>query len=161
MSETEKSIRIIKKYPNRRVYDTHLSKYIKMDDIRDMVVNGTEFQVIDTKTEKDVTRSVLLQIILEQESENNPLFSSDNLKHFIRFYGNNHSDMFSSYLNQSLHFFSQQQEQLNQQFSDLLKQNPVDSFNQFSQKNIEMWQGLQKQFFDSFNPSKSKDKDNT
>jgi len=66
MSEAEKTIRIIKKYPNRRVYDTHLSKYIKVDDLRDMVINGIDFQVIETQTKEDVTRSVLLQIILKK-----------------------------------------------------------------------------------------------
>ena len=73
MTETEQTIRIIKKYPNRRVYDTHLSRYIKVDDLRDMIIDGIEFKVIDSKTKEDVTRSVLLQIILEQESENNLL----------------------------------------------------------------------------------------
>ena len=157
MNQTEETARVIKKYPNRRVYDTHLSKYIKIDDLRDMVIDGTEFQVIDTQTKEDVTRSVLLQIILEQESENNPLFTSENLRHFIRYYGNNHSDIFSTYLSQSLSFFSQQQEQMGQQFTELFKQNPVDNFNQFNQKGVEMWQDMQKQFFDSFNPSKKSD----
>jgi len=154
MNKTERTIRVIKKYPNRRVYDTHLSKYIKIDDLRDMVIEGIEFQVIETQTKEDVTRSILLQIILEQESDNNPLFTSENLKHFIRYYGNNHSDVFSTYLNQSLAFFSQQQERMGQQFNDLLKQNPIDSFTQFNQKGVEMWQDMQKQFFDSFQSTK-------
>ena len=156
MSESEQTIRIIKKYPNRRVYDTHLSKYIKIHDLRDMVIDGIEFKVIDTQSKEDVTRSILLQIILEQESDNNPLFTSENLQHFIRYYGNNHSAIFSTYLTQSLAFFSQQQEQMGSQFSELFKQNPIDSINQFNQKGVEMWQGLQKQFFDSFqSPSDS------
>ena len=162
MSESEQTIRIIKKYPNRRVYDTHLSKYIKINDLRDMVIEGIEFKVIDTQSKEDVTRSILLQIILEQESDNNPLFTSENLQHFIRYYGNNHSDIFSSYLTQSLAFFSQQQEQMGNQFTELFKQNPIDSFNQLNQKGVEMWQDLQKQFFDSFqSPSNSQNnKDN-
>jgi len=162
MSESEQTIRIIKKYPNRRVYDTHLSKYIKINDLRDMVIEGIEFKVIDTQSKEDVTRSILLQIILEQESDNNPLFTSENLQHFIRYYGNNHSDIFSTYLTQSLAFFSQQQEQMGNQFTELFKQNPIDSFNQLNQKGVEMWQDLQKQFFDSFqSPSNSQNnKDN-
>lgn len=155
MGEPDQNIRIIKKYPNRRLYDTHLSKYIKITDIRVMITNDVEFQVIDTDTKKDITRSVLLQIILEQESENSPLFSSENLKHFIRYYGHNKNDMFSTYMDQSLEFFRQQQEQ----FTDSLKQSPADSFNQFNQKNIEMWHGLQKQFFDSFTQPEPNDKD--
>ena len=161
MSETEQAIRMIKKQPDRRVYDTHISKYIKIDDLRDMIIDGIEFKVIDSKTKEDVTRSVLLQIILEQESENNPLFSSENLMHFIRYYDHNHSVMFSAYLTQSLQFFNQQQDQLNQQFSNLLTKNPVDNFNQFNQKNIDMWQGLQKQFFDPFTTADPSDKDDT
>jgi polyhydroxyalkanoate synthesis repressor PhaR len=159
MSATEQSIRIIKKYPNRRVYDTHLSKYIKVVDLRDMIINGIEFKVIDSKTKEDVTRSVLLQIILEQESDNNPLFSSENLLHFIRYYDHSNSAIFSAYLTQSLQFFNQQQDQLNQQFADLLTRNPVDNFNQFNQQNIDMWQGFQKQFFDSFAATKPSDQD--
>jgi len=159
MSESENKIRIIKKYPNRRVYDTHLSKYIKIDDLRDMVIDGIEFQVIETQTKEDVTRSILLQIILEQESDNDPLFTSENLKHFIRYYGNQHSDVFSTYLTQSLTFFSQQQEQMGQQFSELFKQNPMDSFTEFNQKGVEMWQDMQKQFFDSFQSPTNKGSD--
>ncbi len=155
MQEKENSIRIIKKYPNRRIYDTHLSQYIKIDDIRDMILNGIEFKVIDSSSKEDVTRNVLLQIILEQESDNNPLFSSENLKHFIRYYGRNQSDIFTAFLDQSLQFFNQQQDQLSQ----LFKQNPLDNLNQFSQKNIEMWQSFQNNFFDSFKPGGSKDKD--
>jgi len=159
MSESENKIRIIKKYPNRRVYDTHLSKYIKIDDLRDMVIDGIEFQVIETQTKEDVTRSILLQIILEQESDNDPLFTSENLKHFIRYYGNQHSDVFSTYLTQSLTFFSQQQEQMGQQFTELFKQNPMDSFTEFNQKGVEMWQDMQKQFFDSFQSPTNKGSD--
>ena len=103
----------------------------------------------------------MLQIILEPESEDNPLFSSENLMHFIRYYDHNHSVMFSAYLTQSLQFFNQQQDQLNQQFSNLLTQNPVDNFNQFNQTNIDMWQGLQKQFFDSFTATNPSDNDKT
>jgi len=159
MSKAEQTIRIIKKYPNRRVYDTHLSKYIKVDDIRDMVIDGIDFQVIETQSKEDVTRSVLLQIILEQESDNNPLFTSENLRHFIRYYGNQHSDVFSTYLTQSLAFFSQQQEQMGQQFTELFKQSPMDSFNQFNQQGVEMWQDMQKQFFDSFQAPKKDNSD--
>jgi polyhydroxyalkanoate synthesis repressor PhaR len=123
MTETEQTIRIIKKYPNRRVYDTHLSRYIKVDDLRDMIIDGIAFKVIDSKTKEDVTRSVLLQIVLEQESENTPLFSSENLMHFIRYYDHNHSVMFSAYLTQSLQFFNQQQDQPNQLLFSFLENN--------------------------------------
>ena len=86
-AEYDDDIRVIKKYPNRRIYDTQSSKYIKIDDIRDMIVKGINFVVLDSKSGEDVTRSVLLQLIIEQESENNPLFTTENLKTFIRYYG--------------------------------------------------------------------------
>ena len=85
MSEQEPP-RIIKKYPNRRLYDTEKSQYVTLQQIRDLVLEEVPFVVIDQKSEDDITRSILLQIILEQESETNPLFSNDNLERFIRYY---------------------------------------------------------------------------
>jgi len=138
--------RVIKKYPNRRVYDTSTSKYIKIDDIRDMVVQGINFTVIDSQSKKDITRSVLLQIIFDQESDTNPLFSSDNLQNFIR-YSELKTDTFSDYLSNSLQFFNQQQQEMSKYLSGNVT---VDDFNPFSQGNIDRWQTMQKQFFDSF-----------
>lgn len=148
MSETD-TVRIIKKYPNRRVYDTHDSKYIKVSDIRDMVIAGTAFKVIDSQSKEDVTRSVLLQIIIEQEAESNPLFTSDNLQNFIRYYGNNQSEAFNQFFNQSLEFFHQQQEQFKLGMQEMMNHNPVDMFNDFNKKNTEMWQQFQKSFFNT------------
>ena len=78
--------RIIKKYPNRRLYDTEKSQYVTLQQIRSLVLDEIPFIVIDQKSEDDITRSILLQIIFEQESETNPLFSNDNLERFIRYY---------------------------------------------------------------------------
>ena len=78
--------RIIKKYPNRRLYDTEKSKYVTLQEIRDLVLEEILFVVIDKKTDADITRSILLQIIFDQESETNPLFSNENLERFIRYY---------------------------------------------------------------------------
>jgi len=151
MSESEKeqnidSPRIIKKYPNRRVYDTSTSKYIKVDDIREMVIQGIDFVVVDSQSKQDITRSVLLQIIFDQESDTNPLFSSENLQNFIR-YSELKTDSFSSYLTQSLQFFNQQQQEMAKYLSGNLS---VEDLNPFSQGNIDRWQNMQKQFFDSF-----------
>jgi polyhydroxyalkanoate synthesis repressor PhaR len=119
--KVEEGVRVIKKYPNRRIYDTHSSKYIKIDDIRTMIVEGTPFVVLDSKSGEDVTRSVLLQLIIEQESETNPLFTTENLKTFIRYYGQLPHQPFSEYMNQSLTFFKDQQEQLAGTFSDMMR----------------------------------------
>jgi len=154
---SEEQIRIIKKYPNRRVYDLQESKYIKIEDIRAMVVDGIQFKIIDSKTEADVTRSVLLQIIIEQESESNPLFTSENLRHFIKYYGQNQSDQFSDYMNQSLAFFHQQQEQFNLGMQELMSRNPVNMFTDLSKKNTEVWRNMQNAFFNQMSEKTDKE----
>ena len=82
-----KSERIIKKYPNRRLYDTEVSRYITLADVRDLVMNCAEFRVVDAANDSDITRSILLQIMLEEETGGEPLFSATMLAQIIRFYG--------------------------------------------------------------------------
>ena len=144
---TEETVRTIKKYPNRRIYDTQDSKYITVSDVRDMVVAGTNFKIIDAKTKKDITRSVLLQIIIEQESETNPLFSTDNLQNFIRYYGENQQHGFSDFINQSLSFFQNQQDQFSSSVSEMIDHSPVKAWSEISRKNMEMWQQMQGAIF--------------
>ena len=135
-------VRIIKKYPNRRIYDTAESKYITLGDVRSMVVQGVEFQVIDTQSKKDITRTILLQIIIEQESESDPLFSTDNLQNFIRYYSERQHQGFSEFIDQSLSFFQQQQDQFQKSMSGFMGQDPVTIWNDLSQKRMEMWQEM-------------------
>src|SRR3982750_3505288 len=88
-AKMESQLRLIKKYPNRRLYDTKTSSYITLADVKVMVHKQEEFQVVDAKSGEDLTRSILLQIILEEESTGGlPMFSSDLLSQLIRFYGN-------------------------------------------------------------------------
>lgn len=145
------NIRIIKKYPNRRIYDTHESVYIKLDDIRNMVNSNIPFKVIDSKTEEDITRTILLQIITEQEANEDPLFSADNLKSFINFYEQDQSKLFSEFMTQSVQFFQHQQEQFNQGMQEMMNNNPVKMFSEYtqeySQQNAEMWKKMQDTFF--------------
>ncbi|MBK69638.1 MAG: polyhydroxyalkanoate synthesis repressor PhaR [Legionellales bacterium] len=82
----KKMSRIIKKYPNRRLYDTKLSKYITLESVKKLVVENEKFIIEDTKSKKNLTKNILLQIISEQEENTKPLFSSELLFHFIRFY---------------------------------------------------------------------------
>jgi polyhydroxyalkanoate synthesis repressor PhaR len=100
--------RTIKKYPNRRLYDTVESRYITLDDIRRLVLEGIDFVVVDKKTQGDITRSILLQVIAEQEHGGEPLMSRDFLSQMIRSYGGAMSGMVGSYLEQSLRVFSNQ-----------------------------------------------------
>src|SRR6187397_1481953 len=83
----ESQLRLIKKYPNRRLYDTKTSSYITLADVKQMVLKNEDFQVLDAKTNEDLSRQILLQIILEEESGGMPMFSSDLLSQMIRSYG--------------------------------------------------------------------------
>src|ERR1700735_5712140 len=100
--------RTIKKYPNRRLYDTVESRYITLADIRRLVVERIDFVVIDKKTQSDITRSILLQVIAEQEHDGEPLMSRDFLYQVIRSYGGATRGLVGNYLEQSLRQFSSQ-----------------------------------------------------
>ncbi len=142
MSEAEVEPRIIKKYPNRRLYDTEKSKYVTLQEIRDLVLEEVAFVVIDQKTEEDITRSILLQIIFEQESETNPLFSNDNLERFIRFYNAGAHLGFSDFIGQSMTFFQQQQREFGKAMAGMTGHNPMTFWNDMTQKNIDAWRQM-------------------
>jgi polyhydroxyalkanoate synthesis repressor PhaR len=113
MDETQK--RVIKKYPNRRLYDTAASCYITLADIKQLVLNKVDIQVLDAKTHEDITLTILLHIVLEEESLGQPLFTYEVLTQLIRFYGNAMQGMMGSYLEQHLQIFLQMQQQLLEQ----------------------------------------------
>lgn len=107
--------RLIKKYPNRRLYDTRTSSYITLTDVKDLVLNHEQFQVVDAKSGEDLTRSILLQIILEEEAGGAPMFTSDLLAHMIRFYGNAMQGMMGKYLESNIKAFTEMQAKLQEQ----------------------------------------------
>ncbi len=137
-------MRIIKKYPNRRLYDTESSKYITLARVAELVRDKEEFQVIESGTKKDITRSVLLQIIVEQESSDEALFSSDSLSQLISYYGNTVPSLFNGYLQGSLRGFADEQQKLCKQFNA----ESMNLFTQMAQDNLERWQTVQKNFID-------------
>ncbi len=137
------SDRLIKKYPNRRLYDTEESKYITLSQLRHLLIQGAAIKVIDSTTEEDITRNILLQIILESESGGEPLFTANMLAQIIRFYGGTMQGIFGRYLEQSLSYFTQQQEQ----FKNSLGEDPFNAMTQMAQQNMKMWSELQKSFF--------------
>lgn len=143
MSEAETpQLRVIKKYPNRRLYDTEKSQYVTLQQIRDLVLEETPFIVIDQKTEEDITRSILLQIIFEQESETNPLFSNDNLERFIRFYNAGTHLGFSDFISQGMNFFQQQQREFSKAMEGMTAHNPMAFWTDMTQKNIDAWRQM-------------------
>ena len=103
--------RIIKKYPNRRLYDTKHSTYITLFDIKGLVMTQEPFVVLDAKTGEEITRSILMQIILEEESGGHPLFTTQSLMQMIRFYGNSLQGMMSPFLEQNINQFIDLQNQ--------------------------------------------------
>ncbi|MCL2022275.1 MAG: polyhydroxyalkanoate synthesis repressor PhaR [Betaproteobacteria bacterium] len=117
-------IRQIKKYPNRRLYDTLTSSYITLSDVKEMVLQFEHFQVLDAKTGEDLTRSILLQILLEEEGCGLPLFSSELLSLIIRLYGNAMQGMLGKYLENNIHGFLEFQHKLQEQSKAVFGDNP-------------------------------------
>ncbi|MBL8447222.1 MAG: polyhydroxyalkanoate synthesis repressor PhaR [Zoogloeaceae bacterium] len=107
--------RLIKKYPNRRLYDTRTSSYITLADVKELVLGHEDFQVVDAKSGDDLTRSILLQIILEEEAGGAPMFTSDLLAQMIRFYGNAMQGMMGKYLENNIKAFADMQQKLQDQ----------------------------------------------
>jgi polyhydroxyalkanoate synthesis repressor PhaR len=138
--------RLIKKYPNRRLYDTVESRYIKLGDVERLVRQGTEIKVIDSQSGEDITRSILIQIITEQEIGGEPLFTTEMLTRFIRFYDEAVHGTFSAYLDQSLRFFAEQQRRFEGQLEDVFGSAPVGNMAQLTRQNLAFWQDLQESF---------------
>jgi polyhydroxyalkanoate synthesis repressor PhaR len=138
------SNRVIKKYPNRRLYDTEISSYITIEDVRQLIVDGEAFEVRDAKTGEDLTRQVLLQIITEHEQDGQPMLSTQLLSQLIRFYGDSMQGFMGSYLDRSMQTFLDQQGQFRQQMGGMLGQTPWALMNQLTERNMQLWQDFQK-----------------
>ena len=139
-------LRIIKKYPNRRLYDTEISSYVTLEDIRQLVQDGESFEVQDAKTQQDLTRSVLLQIITEREEQGQPLLTTNMLSQLIRFYGDSLQGFMGSYLERSMQIFLEQQTQFRTQLNTLLGQSPWAVMTDLTERNLQLWQQLQSGF---------------
>jgi polyhydroxyalkanoate synthesis repressor PhaR len=138
-------VRIIKKYPNRRLYDTSQSSYVTLDDVKDLVLKGEEFQVIESRSKEDITRSVLLQIISEQEAQDGvPLFTNQVLQQLIRFYGDSLQGLMGEYLEKSVSMFMEQQETLRKQVQTVMDANPFSVMSKIAEQNLSMWQSFAK-----------------
>lgn len=138
--------RLIKKYPNRRLYDTQTSAYITLADVKQLVLDRENFKVIDAKSNEDLTRSILLQIILEEEAGGAPLFSSQMLAHMIRVYGHAMQGMMGAYMEKTLQAFIEVQSRIQDQSSNLFDHNNLPSstelWTQFMQGQAPMMQTM-------------------
>ena len=135
--------RVIKKYPNRRLYDTVESRYITLADIRRLVMDKVDFVVIDKKSQEDITRSILLQVIAEQEHAGEPLMSQDFLSQVIRSYGGAMQSFVGSYLEQSLKLLASQQQQMRDNMRAMMGSDAYDSISTLTQRNFERWREIQ------------------
>jgi polyhydroxyalkanoate synthesis repressor PhaR len=138
--------RIIKKYPNRRLYDTEISSYITLEEVRQLVVDGEEFEVRDAKSGENLTRSVLLQIISEHEDRGQPMFTTQLLSQVIRFYGDSLQGFMGSYLEKSLQVFLDQQQQFRSQLNNIMGRTPWSMLNDMTERNMDAWKSVQQGF---------------
>ncbi|WP_415888495.1 polyhydroxyalkanoate synthesis repressor PhaR [Neptuniibacter sp. SY11_33] len=134
-------MRILRKYTNRRLYDTSRSCYVTLDDVKQLVLNGEAFKVEDSKTGNDLTRNILLQIISEQEAQGHgTLLTNQVLQQLIRFYGDSMQGMMSQYLEQSIASFLEHQDRIRDQMQTMMgAANPLTMMNRIADQNMQMW----------------------
>ncbi|MBU3563008.1 MULTISPECIES: polyhydroxyalkanoate synthesis repressor PhaR [unclassified Polynucleobacter] len=134
--------RLIKKYPNRRLYDTQTSTYVTLSDIKNLVMANEVFKVVDAKTEEDLTRNILLQIILEEEAGGAPVFSSQMLSQIIRFYGNSMQGLMGNYLEKTMQSFVDIHNKLGDQTKGLGAGSTPEAWSQMMNLQNPLMQGL-------------------
>ena len=137
--------RVIKKYPNRRLYDTVESRYITLADVRKLVVDRIDL-VIDKKSQNDITRSILLQVIADQEHTGEPVMSRDFLSHIIRTYGGSLHSMIGSYLEQSVKLFVAQQREMRER-GKTFASNDTEAVAGLASRNYQRWKSVQDEIY--------------
>jgi polyhydroxyalkanoate synthesis repressor PhaR len=143
------AIRLIKKYPNRRLYDTQTSTYITLADVKQLVLATEVFQVVDAKSGEDLTRSILLQIILEEEGGGVPMFSANMLSQIIRFYGHAMQGIMGSYLEKNIQAFMEIQDGMAEQSKGLYgNQFGPEAWTQFMNGQTPMMQNMMNSYIE-------------
>ena len=144
--------RLIKKYANRRLYDASISKHVTLADIRQLIVDGEKIRVVEDKTNEDITRLILLQVIAEQEQFGQPILSTHLLESIIRFYGGPMQDFMSRYLETSVDAFIKQKDSLQRQVSQMLSSAPppMNAMADLARQNMEMWSRMQESMLRMF-----------
>lgn len=137
-AESKVTQRVIKKYPNRRLYDTDTSSYITLSEVKQLVMDSEPFVVRDAKTGEDLTRSILLQIILEEEANGSPMFTAPVLASVIRFYGHAMQGFMGKYLEKNIQTLSD----INAKFGEQSKSFTPEMWSQFSALQSPALQGM-------------------
>jgi len=143
---------IIKKYANRRLYDTSASAYVTLEHLSELTRQGKDFAVQDAKTGEDLTRAVLAQIIFEQENKKDGVLPVSFLRQLIQFYGDNFQAMLPAYLEMSMKTFNQQQEKWRDYMSTTVGEDKAKAFEEQIRKNMSMFEDTMK-FFAPFVPT--------
>lgn len=148
MASIMTDLRVIKKYPNRRLYDTEISRYITLEEVRQLVLQNVRFRVEDKRTREDITRTILLQVIAEQEEGGDPIFTTDLLTFIVRFYGDPMQNSISRYLELSLQLFMQQQGNFTEQLRGMLgqAQQPLHALKELADRQVPIWRTIRKEF---------------
>jgi polyhydroxyalkanoate synthesis repressor PhaR len=148
-------MRTLKKYPNRRLYDTSQSCYVTIDNVRDLVLGHERFRVLDSKTGDDLTRTILLQIILEQENDaGEHVLTNEVLQHLIRFYGSGMQTNMAHFLEQSISFFLNQQENMQDQMRTVIGATPIGMLQKMTEDNMKLWESMSKSMLGKMTPTK-------
>lgn len=134
--------RLIRKYSNRRLYDTGASRHVTLEDLRQLIIAGEKIKVVDDKTGEVLTRAVLLQIIAEQEQFGSPVLSAELLEMIVRFYGRPMQAMLSRYLEQAFTGMLRQQDAMQAEMTKALE-TPLAPFTELARKNMELWEQMQ------------------
>jgi polyhydroxyalkanoate synthesis repressor PhaR len=144
--------RLIKKYANRRLYDASISRHVTLSDIRQLIVQGEKIRVVEDKTNEDITRLILLQVISEQEQFGKPILSTQLLESIIRFYGGPMQDYMTRYLETSVEAFMRQQDALQKQISSVLSSAPppMNAMADLARQNMELWTRMQESMLGVF-----------
>jgi len=150
--------KVIKKYPNRSLYDTSQSKYISLTDLKQYVLGDTPFLVQEAKSKTDITRQVLLQIIAEEENSGTPIFTTEVLRRFIRIYGDAAAAPFRAYIEEMSNLLDQQTQQFWERLITTPDYNPVAAWNDIARRNMDIWQETQEKLLQAAIKDRTPDK---
>lgn len=151
--------RVIKKYPNRRLYDTEESRYITLTDIRELVNDQVDFIVIEKKTGNDITTQILLQVITDQELQGNTILSRNFLSQIINSYGTGMQGMVAGYLEQSMNLFMQQRKQMRERIKTVIDKDPTGIVSGIATRNYNRWRSIQEEVFKRLRKDEKQDND--
>ena len=151
------ALRTIKKYSNRRLYDTANSCYITLSEVREIILNQEEIVVLDSESGEDITRHILLQIVSDQELGGQPMFTEELLIQMIRFSGGGFQNVFTDYLEKAMQMVANQQQAYQRQMAEMMNADLMNEMSDMAMRNMKMMNEMQQQFMKNYVPQPRKD----